>query len=174
MYTISALWTHAREHLNITTIILKNNSCGILREEWEHLREPGQNELHDSPLINLGGAPLDFTGLAQSTGVPAAHADTAEELAKRLTWALAEPGPRLIEAAVPRHRLRIQIRTVTATGLLRRLSRRSELQMSARREGRGIILDIQDLRGMEGVPSLWCGWSCCPRRAPGKARMAGG
>jgi hypothetical protein len=53
MYTISALWTHAREHLNITTIILKNNSYGILREEWEHLREPGQNELHDSPLINL-------------------------------------------------------------------------------------------------------------------------
>jgi acetolactate synthase I/II/III large subunit len=66
MYTISALWTHAREHLNITTIILKNSSYGILREEWEHLQEPGQNELHDSCLINLGGAPLDFTGLAQS------------------------------------------------------------------------------------------------------------
>jgi len=101
MYTISALWTHAREHLNITTIILKNSSYGILREEWEHLREPGQNELHDSPLINLGGAPLDFTGLAQSMGVPAAHADTAEELAEHLTRALAEPGPHLIEAVVP-------------------------------------------------------------------------
>jgi hypothetical protein len=34
---------------------------------------------------------------------------------------------------------------------------RSGLQMSARREGRGIILDIQGLRGLEGVPSLWCG-----------------
>jgi acetolactate synthase I/II/III large subunit len=56
MYTISALWTHAREHLNITTIILKNSSYGILREEWDHLREPGQHDLHDSPLINLGGA----------------------------------------------------------------------------------------------------------------------
>ena len=33
MYTISALWTHAREHLNITTIILKNSSYAILREE---------------------------------------------------------------------------------------------------------------------------------------------
>ena len=101
MYTISALWTHAREHLNITTIILKNSSYGILREEWEHLREPGQHELHDSPLINLGGAPLDFTGLAQSMGVPAAHADTAEQLAEHLTRALAEPGPHLIEAVVP-------------------------------------------------------------------------
>ena len=57
MYTISALWTHAREHLNITTIILKNSSYGILREEWGLLREPGQNDLHDSPPINLGGAP---------------------------------------------------------------------------------------------------------------------
>jgi len=101
MYTISALWTHAREHLNITTIILKNSSYGILREEWEHLREPGQNELHDSPLINLGGAPLDFTGLAQSMGVPSAHADTSEELAEHLTRALTEPGPHLIEAVVP-------------------------------------------------------------------------
>jgi acetolactate synthase I/II/III large subunit len=101
MYTISALWTHAREHLNITTIILKNSSYGILREEWEHLQEPGQNELHDSPLINLGGAPLDFTGLAQAMGVPAAHADTAEELAEHLTRALTEPGPHLIEAVVP-------------------------------------------------------------------------
>lgn len=92
---------NAREHLNITTIILKNSSYGILREEWEHLQEQGQNELHDSPLINLGGAPLDFTGLAQSMGVPAAHADTSEELAEHLTRALTEPGPHLIEAVVP-------------------------------------------------------------------------
>jgi len=101
MYTISALWTHAREHLNITTIILKNDTYGILREEWELLKEPGQNELHDSPLINLGGAKLDFVGLAQAMGVPAARADTAEQLSEHLTGALTEPGPHLIEAIVP-------------------------------------------------------------------------
>ena len=101
MYTISALWTHAREQLNTTTIILKNSSYGILREEWQLLKEQGQNELHDSPLINLGGAPLDYVGLAQSMGVDGAHADTAEELAEHLTRALTEPGPHLIEAVVP-------------------------------------------------------------------------
>ncbi len=101
MYTISALWTHAREQLNITTIILKNSSYGILREEWELLKEPGQKELHDSPLINLDGAQLDFVGLAQAMGVPAAHAETAEQLAEHLTRALTEPGPHLIEAVVP-------------------------------------------------------------------------
>ena len=58
MYTISALWTQAREHLNVTTIILKNSSYGILRAEGELLKEPGQHELHDSPLINLDGARL--------------------------------------------------------------------------------------------------------------------
>ena len=101
MYTISALWTHAREHLNTTTIILKNSSYGILREEWELLKEQGQNELHDSPLINLGGAPLDYVGLAESMGVDGAHAGTAEQLAEHLTRALTEPGPHLIEAVVP-------------------------------------------------------------------------
>ena len=101
MYTISALWTHARERLNVTTIILKNSAYGILRVEWELLKEPGQNELHDSPLINLGGAPLDYVGLAQAMGVPAAHAETAEQLAEHLTRALTEPGPHLIEAVIP-------------------------------------------------------------------------
>ena len=42
MYTISALWTHARERLNVTTIILKNRSYGILRAEWELLRNPAR------------------------------------------------------------------------------------------------------------------------------------
>ena len=46
--------------------------------------------MHDS-LYQLGGAPLDFTVLAQSMGVPAAHADTSEELAEHLTRALTDP-----------------------------------------------------------------------------------
>jgi acetolactate synthase I/II/III large subunit len=68
MYTISTLWTHAREHLNITTGILKNSSYGILREEWTLLKHPGQRELHDSPLTNLDGVNLDFVGLATAMG----------------------------------------------------------------------------------------------------------
>jgi acetolactate synthase-1/2/3 large subunit len=101
MYTISALWSHARENLDITTVILKNSSYGILREEWTLLKEPGQGELHDSPLINLTGAPIDFVGLARSMGVPGSHADTAEEFAAHLRRALNEPGPHLIEIVIP-------------------------------------------------------------------------
>ncbi len=83
MYTISALWSHARENLDITTVILKNSSYGILREEWTLLREPGQAELRDSPLINLTGASIDYASLAQSMGVPGSRAGTAEEFASR-------------------------------------------------------------------------------------------
>jgi len=101
MYTISALWSYARENLDITTIILKNSSYGILREEWALLKEPGQGDLHDSPLINLTGAPIDFVGLAQSMGVPGSHAETAEEFATHLRRAVTEPGPHLIEIVVP-------------------------------------------------------------------------
>jgi len=101
MYTISALWSHARENLDITTVILKNSSYGILREEWTLLREPGQADLHDSPLINLTGDSIDYASLAQSMGVPGSRADTAEEFASRFRQAIAEPGPHLIEITIP-------------------------------------------------------------------------
>ncbi|MGW0759258.1 hypothetical protein ACWD1Y_22765 [Streptomyces sp. NPDC002814] len=35
MYTLSALWTQAREQLDITTVILDNKSYAILRAELE-------------------------------------------------------------------------------------------------------------------------------------------
>ena len=51
MYTISATWDHAREHLKHHHDHPKNGAYGILHEEWKLLKEPGQNELHDSPLM---------------------------------------------------------------------------------------------------------------------------
>jgi acetolactate synthase-1/2/3 large subunit len=101
MYTISALWSQARENLDITTVILNNSSYAILREEWTLLAESGQGDLHDSPLINLTGAPIDFARLARLMGVPGAHADTAEEFAAQLRRAVSEPGPHLIDIVIP-------------------------------------------------------------------------
>jgi acetolactate synthase-1/2/3 large subunit len=101
MYTISALWSRARENLDIPTVILKNSSYAVLREEWTLLREPGQADLHDSPLINLTGARIDYASLAQAMGVPGSRASTAERFASRFRQAIAEPGPHLIEITVP-------------------------------------------------------------------------
>jgi acetolactate synthase I/II/III large subunit len=100
MYTISALWTHAREQLDITTVIFSNRSYAILNMELERTGAPAAGQAARS-LLDLSRPGLDFTALAEGMGVPASRAETAAEFAGQLRRALAEPGPHLIEAAVP-------------------------------------------------------------------------
>jgi acetolactate synthase I/II/III large subunit len=100
MYTISALWTHAREQLDITTVIFSNRSYAILSMELERTGAPAAGQVARS-LLDLSRPGLDFTALAEGMGVPASRAETAAEFAGQLRRALAEPGPHLIEAAVP-------------------------------------------------------------------------
>jgi acetolactate synthase-1/2/3 large subunit len=100
MYTLSALWTHAREGLNVTTVVLNNIAYAILRMELQRVgaTEVGQKA---ADLLDLSRPDLDFVSLATGMGVPASRATTAEELAAQFEKALAEPGPHLIEAIVP-------------------------------------------------------------------------
>ena len=100
MYTISALWTHAREQLDITTIIFSNRSYAILGMELDRVGAVATGEAARS-LLDLTRPTLDFTALAQGMGVPASRASTAGEFATQLEQALAEPGPHLIEAMLP-------------------------------------------------------------------------
>ncbi len=100
MYTISALWTHAREELDITTIIFSNQAYAILGMELDRVGVTATSEAARS-LLDLSRPRLDFTALAKGMGVPASRATTAGEFAQQLRRALAEPGPHLIEAAVP-------------------------------------------------------------------------
>ncbi|HSZ40708.1 MAG TPA: acetolactate synthase large subunit [Trebonia sp.] len=104
MYTISALWTHAREGLDVTTVIFSNRSYAILGMELNRVgavgAQGGAGEKARS-LLSLDQPPLDFTALAAGMGVPASRAATAAEFAAQLRTALAEPGPHLIEAVVP-------------------------------------------------------------------------
>lgn len=97
MYTPSALWTQAREQLNITTIVLNNRAYAILRRARQRLLgEPGTSALFD-----LSNPDLNFVALAASMSVPGNQVTTTAELAARLSQALAEPGPHLLEAMVP-------------------------------------------------------------------------
>ncbi len=100
MYTISALWTHAREGLDITTVIFSNRAYGILGMELDRVgAAPAGDAARD--LLDLSRPDLDFAALAAGMGVPASRATTAEEFAHQLERALAEPGPHLIDASVP-------------------------------------------------------------------------
>ncbi|MGQ9406671.1 acetolactate synthase large subunit [Mycolicibacterium gilvum] len=102
MYTLSALWTQARENLDVTTVIFDNGAYDILRIELQRVgaasTAPGPKALE---LLDLGSPAIDFVKIAEGMGVPARRATTVEELAAALTAAFAEPGPHLIDAVVP-------------------------------------------------------------------------
>ena len=101
MYTISALWTYAREGLDVTTVIFSNRSYAILAMELERVGAAASAGDAARSLLDLSRPALDFTALAAGLGVPATRAITAAELAAGLRQALAEPGPHLIEAVLP-------------------------------------------------------------------------
>ncbi|MFH1601034.1 MAG: acetolactate synthase large subunit [Pseudomonadota bacterium] len=100
MYTLQALWTMARENLNVTTIIFNNASYSVLNVELERVGAERIGPKARSQL-DIGGPRLDFARLAQGMGVHAVRAETAEEFAHALEYALAHPGPHLIDAVVP-------------------------------------------------------------------------
>jgi acetolactate synthase-1/2/3 large subunit len=99
MYTISALWSYARERADITTIVCDNGSYAILQHELSRVGAASDGE-RAGQLLDLGAPNLDFVALATGMGVPATRATTAEELADQLRRALAEPGPHLIDAVL--------------------------------------------------------------------------
>jgi len=100
MYTIQALWTMAREQLNVTSVVFNNASYSVLNVELERVgaTEAGPKA---KAQLDLHGPVLNFAQLAQGMGVHAVRATTAEDFVKALTYALAHPGPHLIEAVVP-------------------------------------------------------------------------
>jgi len=98
LYTAQALWTQAREHLNVVTIIISNRRYGILRLE----AESAGLSLNDAmaAATSLDNPAIDWPALAQGFGVPAQRATTTSEFHHALQQALASDGPRLVEAVV--------------------------------------------------------------------------
>ncbi len=100
MYTVQSLWTMARERLDITVVIFNNRSYGILGLELQRVGAQASGQKAQAQL-DLADPPVDFVALSQGLGVPAVLATTTQELAAALTNAFAEPGPHLVEVAVP-------------------------------------------------------------------------
>ena len=100
MYTVQALWTMAREQLHVISVIFNNAAYSVLNIELERVGA-GQSGPRSRAQLDLGAPPLDFARLAQGMGVHAVRADTAEAFCAALEYALATPGPHLIEALVP-------------------------------------------------------------------------
>jgi acetolactate synthase-1/2/3 large subunit len=100
LYTVQALWTQAREGLNVTTLICSNRSYRILQMELSRsgIEPYGPNA---RALTELTNPPIDWVRIAQGFGVPGVTVTTAEDLTRELNKALAEPGPHLIEMLLP-------------------------------------------------------------------------
>lgn len=96
MYTVQALWTQARESLNVTTLICSNRRYEILRVE---MARSGRDPLGPAAvaLTDIGRPSIDWSEIALASGVPASAVTTAEQLAVELKRAISEPGPHLIE-----------------------------------------------------------------------------
>ncbi len=100
MYTLQALWTMAREKLHVVSVIFNNASYSVLNVELERVGADEAGPKAKSQL-DLKGPVLNFAQLAQGMGVHAVRARTAEDFCQALEYALAQPGPHLIEALVP-------------------------------------------------------------------------
>lgn len=99
MYTLQALWTQAREKLDVTTVIFANHSYGILNVELARVgaRNVGPKALS---MLDLHNPELDFVALAKGMGVEATRAETLEDFDAQFADAMARPGPRLIELVI--------------------------------------------------------------------------
>jgi acetolactate synthase-1/2/3 large subunit len=99
MYSLQALWTQAREKLNITTIIYANSSYAILKHELENVQASSGRVALD--MMELDRPKLDWVSLSSGMGVRAVRACTVSEFRDALAEAIAVNGPFLIEAVIP-------------------------------------------------------------------------
>ncbi len=99
MYTLQALWTQAREGLDVTTLLFSNRSYQILKGELANVGagNPGRKALD---MLDIGQPDLDWVTMAKGMGVPGARAATMEEFNRRFAEGLAAPGPFLVEVAL--------------------------------------------------------------------------
>lgn len=100
LYTIQALWTQAREGLDVTTVVVNNSSYAILRAELGRFGIAPAGE-RAARMLSLDSPALDFVSLSRGFGVPAVRVTAGDELTGALRRAHATPGPQLIEAVVP-------------------------------------------------------------------------
>jgi acetolactate synthase-1/2/3 large subunit len=96
MYTLQALWTMARESLNVTTVVFANRDYAVLKREFSYLGV-GRPGARASSMFEIGRPDLDWVQLAKGMGVPAMRVNSLDEFAKALRDGFTAEGPRLIE-----------------------------------------------------------------------------
>jgi acetolactate synthase-1/2/3 large subunit len=98
-YTLQALWTMAREKLDVTTVIYANRSYVILNFELLRLGV-GAAGGRALSMLDLHNPEMNWVQIANGLGVEATRATTVEEFAAQYGSAMKHTGPRLIELMI--------------------------------------------------------------------------
>ena len=99
MYTLQALWTMAREKLNITVVVFANRRYRILDVEMQRTGAGALGPLANG-MLDIGNPELNWVKLAEGCGVEATRATTTGEFIEQFNRALQANGPRLVEAVL--------------------------------------------------------------------------
>ena len=96
MYTVQALWTMAREGLNVTTVVFANHDYAVLKREFSYLGvgSPGPRA---AGLFEIRRPDLDWTLLARGMGVPGTRVSSLDAFGNALRAGFEGEGPTLIE-----------------------------------------------------------------------------
>ena len=101
MYTLQALWTMARESLDVTVVGLSNRSYAILNLERQRVGAVSEGDTSQR-MLELDNPTIDLCALASAQGVPSTRATSADQLVTALERSYATPGPMFIEAVLPK------------------------------------------------------------------------
>lgn len=98
LYSAQALWTQARENLDVVTVVCNNSTYAILKIE---LTKQGLGNkaggANAKRLTELGSPKIDWVALGRGYGVPSSQATTVRDFSDQMRTALSRAGPSLIE-----------------------------------------------------------------------------
>lgn len=98
LYSPQALWTQAKENLDIVTVVCSNRKYNILNLELE--KQKVTSASHAANLTSLSDPPIDWVALAKGFGVNSFKAATVEDFDQIFAKAVRTKGPCLIEAII--------------------------------------------------------------------------
>ncbi len=98
LYTLQALWSIAREGVNVTVVLCANRRYRVLQGELA--RATADAGPRARALTELAPPVIDWAALAKGFGLPACTVHTDNDFAAAFARGVAEPGPCLIEAVL--------------------------------------------------------------------------
>jgi len=99
MYTNQALWSMAREQLDICVVIYNNSRYAILSLELMRVgvTEPGERA---RSMLEIDKPTINWVAMGEAMGISSSRANTTEEFEKQFANAMQTRGPHLIEAVI--------------------------------------------------------------------------